>query len=137
MDEQTEEEARMRTRRCLTVLAAFLVVAVPAMATDFVLVSEAQPQAEIVLAEKDAAGPALFAADRFELAKGRALPANHGEARICVSSGRPIDGCDIKIVTEGRLEVPDGTVGELAVTSVSLFRRLQELSGEDRRGRAG
>jgi acyl-CoA synthetase (AMP-forming)/AMP-acid ligase II len=41
--------------------------------------------------------------------------------RICVSSGKLIDGCDIKIVDENRKELPDGTVGEIAVHSVSMF----------------
>ena len=66
--------------------------------------------------------PAVFAADRAELSKGMAAPARTGRPdRLCVSSGRPIDGCRLKVVDENRREVADGTIGELAITSVSLF----------------
>lgn len=66
--------------------------------------------------------PALVAAKRAQLAKGRVDPsANKSQTRICVSSGRPIEGCCIKVVDEARQEVADGMVGELAIASVSLF----------------
>ncbi len=68
------------------------------------------------------AEPSLLAVDRSELSKGNIKPVAHGgQARICVSSGRPIDGCAVRIVDENLNEVPDGTVGEIAIASVSLF----------------
>ncbi len=60
--------------------------------------------------------------DRMELSKGRVqLPANSALTRVCVSSGEPIDGCSIRILDDDRKDVPDGMVGEVAITSVSLF----------------
>ena len=41
--------------------------------------------------------------------------------RICVSSGKLIEGCKIRIVDENRNELPEGCVGEIAISSVSMF----------------
>ncbi len=41
--------------------------------------------------------------------------------RVCVSSGKLIDGCDARIVDDKRNDLPDGFVGEVAVKSVSMF----------------
>lgn len=61
-------------------------------------------------------------ADRNLLSKGVfKFAEENGVKRICVSSGKLIDGCDIKIVDENRKELPDGNVGEIAVQSVSMF----------------
>lgn len=66
--------------------------------------------------------PALLAADRVDLAKGNVRIRRDGAlSRICVSSGRTIPGCELKIVDEKRRELPDRTVGEIAVRSVSMF----------------
>lgn len=42
-------------------------------------------------------------------------------SRICVSSGKVIDGCTVKIVDDNRQELPVGKVGEIAIKSVSMF----------------
>lgn len=62
------------------------------------------------------------AADRNELSNGKFKFAE-GDAvvRICVSSGKLIDECQMKIVDENRNEVEDGLVGEVAVHSISMF----------------
>jgi acyl-CoA synthetase (AMP-forming)/AMP-acid ligase II len=61
-------------------------------------------------------------ASREELARGRFRPPIDGEAvRVCVSSGRPLRGCELRIVGPEGDEVPDGTVGEIVIQSVSLF----------------
>lgn len=61
-------------------------------------------------------------ADRDELAKGRVkLADENSSVRICVSSGRLIEGCDARILDDNRQDVPDGIVGEVAVKSVSMF----------------
>lgn len=61
-------------------------------------------------------------AAREELACGRFRPAIDGEAvRMCVSSGTPLRGCELRIVASDGAEVPDGTVGEIVIRSVSLF----------------
>lgn len=41
--------------------------------------------------------------------------------RICISSGILLDGCQMKIVDDNRITLPDDTLGEIAVKSVSLF----------------
>jgi acyl-CoA synthetase (AMP-forming)/AMP-acid ligase II len=60
--------------------------------------------------------------DRNELSQGRMKFADKDSVvRICVSSGKPISECSLKVVDEKRNEIPDGIVGEVAVTSVSMF----------------
>jgi len=66
--------------------------------------------------------PALLAVDRLELAKGNITIAQDGApARICVSSGRTVPGCQLKIVDENRRPLAAGKIGEIAVRSVSMF----------------
>ncbi len=63
-----------------------------------------------------------LAVDRNELSLGRMKLAGAGSVvRVCVSSGRPLNGCQARIVDENRKDLPDGTVGEVAVKSVSMF----------------
>ncbi len=60
--------------------------------------------------------------DRAELSKGNVSPVRDGHvARVCVSSGKPISGCALRIVDEHRRDVPYGQVGEIAISSASLF----------------
>jgi acyl-CoA synthetase (AMP-forming)/AMP-acid ligase II len=66
--------------------------------------------------------PSTLAVDRIELSKGKVKIIKDGErARICVSSGKTINGCDVRIVDENRKNVSDGFVGEIAIKSVSMF----------------
>ena len=66
--------------------------------------------------------PATLSLDRTELSHSMFKPASNGEpARICVSSGKPIDGCEVRIVDESRRDVGEGNIGEIAISSVSLF----------------
>lgn len=60
---------------------------------------------------------------RDALAAGHVVSAGDGDAvREVVSSGRPIDGCDVRVVDPETLEEqPNGRVGELRIRSVSLF----------------
>jgi len=61
-------------------------------------------------------------ADMEDIAKGRlVITGKDGNARICVSSGAPIPGCELRIVDESGKDLPDGQVGEIAIRSVSLF----------------
>ena len=63
-----------------------------------------------------------LAVDRVELARGNVVPAaDPARARVCVSSGPPIPGCRVRVVDEARRDVPAGKVGEIAISSVSLF----------------
>ncbi len=67
-----------------------------------------------------AAAPTL-AVDRAELSAGNVVPARDGAGRICVSSGRLVAGCRVRIVDEARRDLPPGKVGEIAISSVSRF----------------
>src|SRR5205814_5933244 len=61
-------------------------------------------------------------ADRQSLGARRFVPARSDQpSRRCVSSGIPIDGCEVRIVDERREDVRDGEVGEIVVRSVSMF----------------
>jgi fatty-acyl-CoA synthase len=60
--------------------------------------------------------------DRNLLAKGQIkLVDIEDEGRVCVSSGKLIDGCKVKIVDDKRNEFLNGEVGEIAIKSVSMF----------------
>jgi fatty-acyl-CoA synthase len=66
--------------------------------------------------------PRVLNASRDELARGTFRVAEPGEVvRRCVSSGRPIPGCAVEVVDEHRRLVPDGIVGELRLSSISVF----------------
>jgi fatty-acyl-CoA synthase len=59
---------------------------------------------------------------RDELAKGYVKRAtNEQGARVCVSSGAVISGCELKILDDNQQALPEGRVGEIAIKSVSLF----------------
>jgi acyl-CoA synthetase (AMP-forming)/AMP-acid ligase II len=61
-------------------------------------------------------------ADRNELANGRVvLTENESSSRVCVSSGRLVEGCSIRILNEAGEELPSGMVGEIVIKSVSMF----------------
>ena len=63
-----------------------------------------------------------IAVDRNELSNGKMKLADPDSAvRVCVSSGKPIGQSDARIVDENRNDLPDGIVGEVAVTSISMF----------------
>lgn len=60
--------------------------------------------------------------DRAQLAQGRVVPAaDASSARACVSSGRLVPGCAVRVLDEDRRDVPEGRVGEIAISSVSMF----------------
>lgn len=60
--------------------------------------------------------------DRQELANGNVKPVvGLSASKTCVSSGKLIEECEIKIVDDNRNEVKENLVGEIAVRSVSMF----------------
>jgi fatty-acyl-CoA synthase len=66
--------------------------------------------------------PTVVAVDRTKLARGKVEPVTDGvPARTCVSSGKPIEGCEVRIVDENRFDVVAGSVGEIAITSATMF----------------
>ena len=78
--------------------------------------------------------PTAMAVDRTSLAQGKVQPVTEGApARICVSSGKPIEGCEVRIVDENRLDVAPGSVGEIAITSATMlsgYRNYPEKTAE-------
>src|SRR5205807_897466 len=67
--------------------------------------------------------PRTVCADRAELGHGRYRPGSGGrgpENRVCVSSGRPIRGCRVRVVDEDGRDLPEGRVGEVLIRSISL-----------------
>ena len=66
--------------------------------------------------------PKAITIDTSSLAQGKVKISDNGEnTRVCVSSGRLIDDCEIRIVDESRNELLNGSVGEIAIKSVSMF----------------
>lgn len=64
----------------------------------------------------------ILEVDREALSRGLAVPAREGSlARRCVSSGRPIAGCELRILGEERDELGEGQVGEIAIRSRTMF----------------
>jgi fatty-acyl-CoA synthase len=60
--------------------------------------------------------------DRNELSRGVVKLADKDSvARVCVSSGKLINGCEAHVVDENRKDIPDGIVGEIVAKSVSMF----------------
>ncbi len=60
--------------------------------------------------------------DKQKLCKGIVEIVKNGEnSKVCVSSGKVIEGCKVRIVDDGGNDLPDGLVGELLIKSVSLF----------------
>lgn len=61
--------------------------------------------------------------DKNALAKGYVnLTDNQERSIICVSSGKPIDECQIKIVNDRRETISENRVGEIAIKSASMFQ---------------
>jgi len=54
-------------------------------------------------------------------AHGKAIPVKEGPSRSIASCGKPIEGCQVKIVDDGLRPLEDGAVGEIAIKSPYLF----------------
>jgi acyl-CoA synthetase (AMP-forming)/AMP-acid ligase II len=65
--------------------------------------------------------PMAVTMDRTKLRNGSVSPATGGSVRECVSSGRPIRGCELKVVDETGADLADGQVGEIAIRSDWMF----------------
>ncbi len=66
--------------------------------------------------------PSVLFVERQEMSKGKIKIITDPEfSRVCVSSGKTIKGCEIKIVEENRKEICPDMIGEIAVKSVSMF----------------
>lgn len=60
--------------------------------------------------------------DRQALAEGRVeIASPSAPSRTCVSSGKPIEGCETRIIDEAGNTLGEARVGEIFVTSRSLF----------------
>lgn len=83
-----------------------------AMAETTYAVTQTEPKRE----------PSILMVDRQKMSQGKInLTDDHDSARICVSSGKVIEGCEVKIVDETRNEINDNSIGEIAIKSVSMF----------------
>lgn len=83
-----------------------------AMAETTYAVTQSEPEVQ----------PSVLYVDRAEAAKGKVkLLDNADSGRACVSSGKLINGCEVKIVDEKRQEAPEFCIGEIAIKSVSMF----------------
>ena len=60
-------------------------------------------------------------ADRLALAQGYVKIVTDGTARVCISAGKLIRGCEVVIFDDNRSPLPAGRVGEIAIKSVSMF----------------
>lgn len=66
--------------------------------------------------------PRELEVDRDALAGGSvSLAGKDSITRACVSSGKLIEGCEVRIVDDNRKDVEENKVGEIAVKSVSMF----------------
>jgi fatty-acyl-CoA synthase len=59
---------------------------------------------------------------REDLSIGVIRPVHPGEnGRVCVSSGAPISGCELRVLDDDGNSLSENRVGEIAIRSVSLF----------------
>jgi acyl-CoA synthetase (AMP-forming)/AMP-acid ligase II len=67
--------------------------------------------------------PARLTLDRQALARRRVQLAANGDtqARVVVSSGTRIEGCELRILDDNRVDLGEDHVGEIAIKSSSLF----------------
>ena len=77
--------------------------------------------------------PSLLALDRIALAEGKVkIAEDGGQGKICVSSGKTIAGCEVRIVDENRQDVGDRTIGEIAIRSRSMFDGYRNYPRKDK-----
>jgi len=65
--------------------------------------------------------PKVLFADRQELSNGRFKLSDNKNSRYCVSSGKVIPGCTVKIVDEEGNDLGNDMVGEIVIKSESMF----------------
>jgi acyl-CoA synthetase (AMP-forming)/AMP-acid ligase II len=69
--------------------------------------------------------------DRDALSRGHVVAALPGaSARVCVSSGRPIRGCEVKVVDPQGTSVGEGNIGEIWIRSESMFDGYRNAPAE-------
>ncbi len=83
-----------------------------AMAETTYAVTQAEPGIE----------PTVLLIEKQEMSRGKIKLSYSPEvSRRCVSSGKAIEGCKIKIVDEKRKEIDSSSIGEISIKSVSMF----------------
>lgn len=66
--------------------------------------------------------PAVVYTDREKLGQGILVYTDSPDnARVCVSSGKVIEGCRVEIVDEQKNSLGENQIGEIAIQSVSMF----------------
>ena len=67
--------------------------------------------------------PLVVSVDREKLSKGAvSVVRGDSNARVCVSSGKTIGGCEVRILDKDGEELPEDRVGEFVIRSDSMFR---------------
>ncbi|MEI7811112.1 MAG: AMP-binding protein [Ignavibacteria bacterium] len=83
-----------------------------AMAETTYAVSQSKPGSPVV----------NLSINRLEFSKGRIeISDNDSASKTYVSSGAPIDGCQVRIFNDFGFELDEGNVGEIVIRSVSMF----------------
>jgi hypothetical protein len=111
-ENDVQREEPMKSHACTAVVALSLVVWAQATAGDFVVVSEGRPQAEILLAEREATGPVLFAVEELtryvKAMSGALLPV----IRTATNEERSSPGLTRSIVVRADPQTFGGTDGD-------------------------
>lgn len=76
--------------------------------------------------------PVTLVLDRSSLLNGCASPAAERPVRECVSSGKPIRGCELKVVDETGVQLADGQVGEIVIRSQQMFSEYRNNEEDTR-----
>lgn len=65
---------------------------------------------------------AMVEADLIHFSKGKVIPGKEGQSKSIASCGKPVEGCNVKIVDDDGNPKDDGSVGEVAIKSPYLFQ---------------
>jgi fatty-acyl-CoA synthase len=76
----------------------------------------------VTAAGDDQTAAPVRSCDPIALSQGVAIPADSPPSVEIVSVGRPVDGCHVRIVGDARESLPDGRVGEVAISSDFMLR---------------
>jgi len=76
--------------------------------------------------------PVTVVVDRSNLMDGCASAATERSVRECVSSGRPIRGCELKVVDETGNPLDDGQFGEILIRSEWMFSEYRNNEEDTR-----
>jgi acyl-CoA synthetase (AMP-forming)/AMP-acid ligase II len=76
--------------------------------------------------------PVTVVVDRSNLLNGCASPPTEASVRECVSSGRPVRGCELRVVDEAGSPLAEGRVGEIVIRSQWMFSEYRNNEEDTR-----